>query len=71
MEKIMKSRIKASLNLINLENTNMRVVKGRGDRCCCACAYEGTKGGSSTADNADANIAGGLVSPNSDCYQED
>ena len=39
-----------------------KIKGGENTGCCCACAYEGD-GGSSSADNGQANLNGGLVSP--------
>lgn len=63
----MKEKMKKKLGLFSLSKKMMRFVPG-GDlgNCCCACAYADS-GGSSIVDNADANIDGGLKSPQ--CYQ--
>ncbi|MCI1779800.1 MAG: TIGR04149 family rSAM-modified RiPP [Bacteroidales bacterium] len=55
------------LKLTNLENNNlsekeMNNLRG-GTSCGCACAYEGTPGGSNTSDNYNANNAEGKHSP--------
>ncbi len=62
----MKEKIKEKLGLFSLGKKMMKYVPGGVGDCCCACAYE-NNGGSSTVDNADANIDGDLKSPQ--CYQ--
>ena len=57
----MKEKMKLKMSLFNLNQNNMREIRGGGD-CCCGCLYANS-GGSDTADNADANIDGGYRSP--------
>ncbi len=67
----MRARIKKQLNLFKMDEEKMSSAKaGQAEErfCCCACAYA-DNGGSSTVDNADANIDGGsngLRSPECD-----
>lgn len=51
----------------NLTHREMRHVVGGGSdvSCICACAYAGSGGGSSVADNCGANAARGLISDGS------
>lgn len=60
-----KEEIKKKVGLFSLSKKTMKTVRGAIGNCCCACAYE-TSGGSSTADNADANIDNDLRSPECD-----
>ena len=61
---IMKKSLKINkLSNVGINKKELNKIKGgKNTGCCCACAYEGD-GGSSSADNGQANLNGGLVSP--------
>jgi hypothetical protein len=61
----MKKEMKKKVGLFTLSKKAMKYVSGAVGDCCCACAYE-NQGGSSTVDNADANIDNDLRSPQCD-----
>ncbi len=67
----MKKKIRGKLSLFNLDQDEMKNVKGA-VTCACGCAYRDT-GGSSVAGNCSANYQQGLSSPNTTimCVLED
>jgi natural product precursor len=61
----MKNLNKIKLTKLSSEkmtNRDLEILKGGGGNCTCACRYAGTPGGSSIADNGNANNAGGYDS---------
>lgn len=56
------------LNSNKIDAKKANKIRGGVDCCCCGCNYEGTQGGSSSADNASANKDLGIRTRNQNAY---